>query len=974
MIEELEKLQLSLDGELLTDYSSRIFYATDASMYFEMPLAVCYPKGTSDIKKLIAFALDQKITLIPRAAGTSLAGQVVGSGIVVDVTKHLNKIIELNVPEKFVVVEPGVVLDELNIFLKPHNLFFAPETSSSSRCTIGGMVGNNSCGSHSLIYGSTRDHLISISGILSDGSEVEFKLIDAKEFQEKTKLQNFEGAIYRNINEILTDENNKQQIKNEYPDYSLKRRNTGYAIDLLMQMQPFNKEGELFNFCKLIAGSEGTLVFIEKIKLNLIRKVDMSKALVCVHLDSVIDATKANLIALNYKPVAVELIDKIILDCTKENISQRKNRFFLQGDPGAILIVEFEELTKETIISKCAEMETEMRARNLGYHFPVLYDNDANKIWSLRNAGLGLLSNVAGGKKPVPFIEDTAVNVNVLPDYIEDYQKILNKYNLQSVYYAHIGTGELHLRPILDLSDECGLKLLKQVANEVAVLVKKYKGSLSGEHGDGRLRGEFISFMIGEHNYQLLKKIKTCWDKHGIFNQGKIVDTPQMISSLRLQQKKIKHELKTVFDFSSNGGMLGALEQCGGNADCRKSNRMGGAMCPTYKATLNEKLSTRARTNLLKSFLYNYENNDTPKLEEVYEVLSLCLSCKACKAECPSNIDMTKLKSEFLQFYYDHKRINLRTKLIAGITKYNRIGSLFPSIYTKLIRNTYTSTLLKKSIGFANQRSIPSLHKQTLKQWAQSFLKNHATFTQKIKVLFFADEFTNYYDVPIGIKAIQLLSALGYPIEIAPLKESGRTYLSKGMLRKSKKIVEKNTAILFSLLSENCVLVGIEPSTILTFRDEYIDLTFGTNKDNAQYVAQHSLMIDEFIESEINQKHISKNLFTKEKLNIKLHGHCHQKVLSSTNATKQMLSFPENYYVEEIQTGCCGMAGSFGFEKEHYELSNQIGEMLLFPEVRNSKDNFVIAAPGTSCRQHIKNGTGIDTMHPIEIFYLALLK
>ena len=528
MNEKLRQLSKSLEGEFYADDTMRILYATDASAYREMPLAVAIPKSTDDIKKLIAFARAEKTSLIPRTAGTSLAGQVVGNGIVVDVSKYFTKILELNTDEKWVRVQPGVIRDELNMFLKPHGLMFGPETSTANRAMMGGMVGNNSCGSNSVVYRSTREHLLEVKALLSDGSEAEFKALNIDEFHAKCEGDSLESNIYKNIRSLLSNYENQQEIKKEFPKKSIERRNTGYAVDVLLNSAPFIAGEKDFNFCKLIAGSEGTLAFLTEIKLNVVPLPPKETGLLCVHFNTIDESLRANLIALKYQPTASELIDHFILECTKDNIEQRKNRFFVQGDPGAILVVEFKKNTREEITAIAAQVEAEMRAANLGYYFPLLFGDDTKKIWNLRKAGLGLLSNLPGDDKAVPVIEDTAVDVNDLPAYIAEFNIILKKYGLYSVHYAHAGSGEIHLRPIINLKTKEGNELFRTIAEEIATLVKKYNGSLSGEHGDGRLRGEFIKQMIGEKNYQLLKEIKHSWDPENIFNPNKIVDTASM--------------------------------------------------------------------------------------------------------------------------------------------------------------------------------------------------------------------------------------------------------------------------------------------------------------------------------------------------------------------------------------------------------------------------------------------------------------
>ncbi len=967
----LMELSSNFSGDIYIDEYLRKLYSTDASAYKEMPIAVTRPKNIEDLHALIAFANKHQVSLIPRTAGTSLAGQVVGAGIVVDVSKYFTKVLKLNVEEHWVEVEPGVILDELNLMLKEHNLFFGPETSTSSRCMMGGMLGNNSCGAHSLIYGSTRDHTLAVNTILSDGSEVEFKSLSKSEYDEKCKLNTMEGAIYRKTKEILASEENRKAIISQFPEPALERRNTGYALDLLLSQSFFGSDSQDFNFSKLLAGSEGTLAFTTSIRLNLVALPPKEKVLVCVHLESVYQALEANLIALKYKPASIELMDKAIMDLTKANRNQDRNRFFVKGDPSAILIVEFAEESIIQIDSKVKAMEAAMRAASYGYHFPVVRGDDIKKVWTLRKAGLGLLSNLPGDAKPAPVIEDTAVLPAKLPAYIADFDKVLAKYNLSCVYYAHIATGELHLRPILNLKEPKDVELFHTIALESAKLVKKYRGSLSGEHGDGRLRGEFIPFMIGEHNYQLLKQIKDLWDPKHIFNPGKITDTPKMNRQLRYKAGQETKEIETIFDFSSTQGFLRAVEKCNGSGDCRKTELSGGTMCPSYMATRDEQNATRARANTLRDYITNSTKTNPFDHQEIYDSLDLCLSCKACKSECPSNIDMTKFKAEFLQHWYDEHGIPLRSRLIAYIFQINKLGMLLPQLFNFVAKNKTTSAILKKAIGFAPKRSIPVLYKTTLKSWLKA--NQYSGENNKGLVYFFADEFTNYNDVEIGITAIKLLNRLGYKVVVPKHAVSGRTFFSKGFLRKAKEIANKNVFLLAAKVSADEPIVGIEPSAILTFRDEYPEIVDKELRKQAKDLAKNALMIDEFLIREMKAGRIKKSQFSTKEVHIKLHGHCQQKAVASTKPTMQMLSFPENYYVEEIPSGCCGMAGSFGYEKEHYDLSMKVGELVLFPTIRKMAAQEIIVAPGTSCRHQIKDGVQRKALHPVEVLYNALV-
>ena len=963
-------LKQSLEGDVFTDRVQKVIYATDASSYREIPQAVTRPKNKEDIRKIIHFARQVGTSVIPRAGGTSLAGQVVGPGIVVDISKYLNKIGQFNLTERWIEVEPGVVLAELNQFLFNHGLQFAPETSTANRCCIGGMLGNNSCGLHSLIYGSTREHILEVESILSDGTNVIFKALTTAEFQDKYNgdADLLETKIYRNIRETLSDPFNQKEIRDQYPDPKVTRRNNGYALDMLLETDPFTHNGKSFNFCKLLSGSEGTLVFVTKIKLNLIALPPKYLGMVCAHFRSLEEAFYGNIVALRHMPDAIELTDDIILNCTLENIEQSKNRFFIQGNPKAILTIEFSSESEEEIQEKVKALEEDLRKEGFGYHFPLFTDKESiRKIWELRKAGLGLLSNIPGEKRNVTVIEDTSVAPDYLPAYIREFDLIIARYGLKCVYYGHIATGELHLRPLLNLKDPEDVKIYHSLAGEMAELAKKYRGSLSGEHGDGRLRGVFIPLMLGKHNYELIRKLKYTWDPHNILNPGKIVDTPPITKDLRLLMGQPTFKANTVFDYTPHGDLLRSVEMCNGSGDCRKSNLIGGTMCPSYMATRDEDKTTRARANALREFLTRPQKANVFDSKEVLQVLDHCLMCKACKSECPSNVDMAKFKAEFLQQYYDQHGFPMRSLLIAYLPRINRLGMVFRPI-TNLIT---ASNLFKKVVGFAAERSIPKLSTSTLRSW-----KEKQSFEKKLKgkVYLFADEFTNFNESHIGIKAILLLNKLGYEVVIPKHMESGRTYLSKGLVRKARQIATFNVMHLSGIVSEDTPLIGIEPSCILTFRDEYPELVEKPLQEKAKALAKNALMFEEFIVREMGKGNITSDQFSKDQKTIRLHGHCQQKAVASTLPARQMLQLPVNYSVQEIKSGCCGMAGSFGYEKEHYKLSMEIGELDLFPVVRKSQMDEIIAASGTSCRHHIEEGTGRNALHPVAVLWEALLK
>ncbi len=943
-------------------------YATDASVYQEKPLAVALPKSVEDIQQLIIFAADNNITLIPRAAGTSLAGQVVGSGLVVDISKHFNQIIEVNAQEKWVKVQPGVIRDDLNNYLKSYGLMFGPETSTASRAMIGGMVGNNSCGLHSMVWGAVRDHLLEVSVVLSDGSNAVFNQND---YADEAAQHSFKSEIVSNLIELMSDSRNRETIINNSPKASVLRRNTGYALDAMLQQKPFNPNGNHFNLCSLIAGSEGTLAFITEIKLKLIDLPPKEVGLVCIHTKSIDEALRANIIAIAHQPMASELVDKYICDFTINHPEYHKNRFFIEGDPEAILMVEFMAEDKSILEFKTAQLIEALKIAGYGYAFPVLFNEETKFAWDIRKAGLGLLRNLKGKEQPVNLIEDCAVSTDDLPDYIRDLQVVLEKYQVKASYYAHAGAGELHVEPLVDLKSAEGLSKFRGILAETVVLVKKYKGSLSGEHGDGRLRGEFIKDALGQETYQLFEKVKEIFDPKGIFNKGKITNSPPMDTHLRVTAGQGERLRNTYFDFSANDGIQRLTEKCSGSGDCRKSAISGGVMCPSYMATKLEKHTTRARANVLRQFLSNEHDQHPFVHPEIKEVMDLCISCKGCKTECPSGVDVTKLKAEFLQNYYDLKGAPFRAKMIANFSAQMRLASIFKPLFNSFYSSKTLTALANRLVGFHPDRSIPLLSKTSLKKWYKN--RENSKATSDKKVFLFCDEFTNYNDAEIGQQAILLLEALGYEVIIPKHLESGRTFLSKGFLKKASATINKNIELLYPIVTAETPLIGIEPSAILTLRDEYKDLANPKNKAKAIDLAKNVYTIEEFLVNEFKAGKISSASFGTDEKELVIHGHCYQKTLSSQKYLTDMLSIPKNYTTSLIPSGCCGMAGSFGYEKEHYEVSQQIGELILYPAVRKMENDQILVASGTSCRHQIKDATAVKALHPVEVLYQALV-
>lgn len=968
MEKELEKFALSFDGELFTDSLYQSIYATDASVYRKLPLAVAYPRSENGIKQLIRFAKECNTSLIPRTAGTSLAGQCVGNGIVVDVSKHFTDIISIDTKAKTVKVQPGVIRDELNQYLEPFGLFFGPNTSTSNRCMIGGMVGNNSSGTTSITYGVTRDKVLHLKAILSNEEEVTFKPLSRSEFIAKTKLESLEGTIYKTIYEELTSELVQNEIRKEFPKPEIHRRNTGYAIDALLETEVFGDNHEPVNLCSILCGSEGTLAFISEITLQLDELPPKYSAMVVSHYQSIENCLLDVTVAMQQKLHTCEMIDDVILSCTKENKMYKSYGYFVQGVPKALLLLELRSDSIEELNDHINELINSLDASKLSYAHPVLRDEAIQKVMDLRKAGLGLLGNMVGDRKTVACIEDTAVTLEDLPSFIGEFSELMRSFNQKAVYYAHAGAGELHLRPILNLKDEKDVIFFRKITTAVAELTKKYKGSFSGEHGDGIVRSEFLPMLVGQKNYEVLRKIKYAFDPSNILNPGKIIDPEKMDKSLRYDSLHKERVIDTFLNFDDSEGILRLAEKCNGSGDCRKSALSNGVMCPSYHASKDEKNTTRARANVLREVLTNNEDLNAFNSGDLKNVLDLCLSCKACATECPSNVDIASAKAEFLYQYQKKNGASRTNTLFAKSSIYTRIASKYPRLVNTLFTNSITSNLIKNWAGIAKERSLQNISIKSFSKALQNL--NYQDNKLNHEVVLFVDEFSNYLDSEIAFDTYFLLTRLGYDVLVIDHLDSARALLSKGFLEEAKLEVNTNISFLKDLISSEVPLVGIEPSAILGFKDEYIRLASDT--PSAKMIAANTFLIEEFLAGEIKKGKIRPDHFTKDKKVIKIHAHCHQKALGSPKATFDVLNLPQNYSVTIISSGCCGMAGSFGLEKEHYDISMKIGELRLFPAIRDTNDSVIIAANGTSCRHQIKDGTNRRSYHPVTILKEAL--
>ncbi|MFO7846108.1 MAG: FAD-linked oxidase C-terminal domain-containing protein [Balneolaceae bacterium] len=942
-----------------TDSLTRRLYATDASLYEEFPSGVAFPRNVAEIRSLVEQSESQNFSITARSAGTSLAGQTTGDGVIMDVSRYMTRILEID-PEKHIAhVQPGVIRDTLNREAAALGLQFGPDTATTNRCMIGGMIGNNSCGSFSIKHKTTREHILEVEAILSDGSHVVFKPLTNQELNEKLALETLEGTIYRGMIDLL--KKNRDKIFDHYPHPDIIRRNTGYALDRLCEMDPITPGGRPFNLAELLCGSEGTLAMTASAKLNLV-PLPTAKTLVIPQFSSIHEAMKATVEIVKWKPAAVELVDDIILDATKGNIEQSKNRFFLEGEPKCILIVQFEGDDLKELEAHSAGLAKKLKELGYGYAHPFLSEPvKMKRVWDLRKAGLGLLMGL-GRKSPSPtFVEDTAVRVEDLPDYVEEFQQILDNHNTSCVFYAHASVGELHLRPVVDTMKPEGIQTMKEIAKEVANLVKKYRGSLSGEHGDGRARAPYIETVLGSDMMPLLRRVKEIWDSEYQFNPGKILDPKPIDSDLRFSPDYQPPDVDTVFNWRKADGFDSAIEQCNGAGVCRKLAGSGGTMCPSYHATHEEKDNTRGRANLFRQ-LFSGKQADAFSSEELKEALDLCLSCKACKSECPANVDMAKMKAEFMNGYHKRNGTTAGERFFGQPEKLYPLASLFAPLTNYINKQKPTKILLEKLFGIDRRRDLPEFANQTFKSW---FRKHKSEYNDEGKrpVLLLVDVFTNYHEPGIAISACKVLRHLGYSVMMPGIWPTGRPQLSKGLLDDASEICEENLKRLFPFAELGIPIVGLEPSEILTLRDEYTDLCSDDDLEKANTIAEHTFLWEEFLTTELaatGPADIGKGE------EVQVHGHCHTKALVGNDPLVQAFKLL-GFNPVEMQTGCCGMAGSFGYQDDKYDVSMKVGEQVLFPQLRAMDENTTVCAPGFSCRHQIADGVQRTAKHPAVI-------
>jgi FAD/FMN-containing dehydrogenase/Fe-S oxidoreductase len=948
---------------IATDELTRRLYANDASMYEELPQGVAFPKSKEDICHLIRRAHREGTTITARTAGTSLAGQATGDGWVMDVSRFLNEQLEIDPQAQTARIAPGVIRDTLNRKAAEYGLEFGPDTSTTNRCMIGGMIGNNSAGSFSIKHGSTRDHIVEVDAVLSDGSYATFKPLTESELDEKLKLNSLEGHIYRGMMRLI--QKHRAEILKSYPHPEIIRRNTGYALDQLCTMQPFDPDGRLFNLAELLCGSEGTLAMTHSAKVRLV-PIDPHKVLYIPQFHSLDAAMRATVEAVKYDPAAVELVDHVILDATKGNIEHRQNRFFLEDDPSHILIIQFEGQDTEEPLRRARELQQTLEEKQFAHAHPIITDEDKmTRVWNLRKAGLGLLMGLGKDSRSPTFTEDTAVRVQDLPEYVKRFQQLLDKYDTHCVFYAHASVGELHLRPMLDLSKPEGLQKMKAMAEDIADLVHEFRGSLSGEHGDGRARAPYIEKVLGPDMLPILRQVKELWDPNYIFNPGKIVNPEPIDEDLRFSPEYRRPHVDTEFAWRDAGSFADAVELCNGAGVCRKRAESGGTMCPSYMATKEEKDVTRGRANVFRQ-VFSAQQHDGFDSKVLKKALDLCLSCKACKSECPANVDMAKLKAEFTHGWHQRNGISLRERFFGEAGSLYPLASQFPRLSNWMLKQKPVQELLDQWLGIDKERQLPTFADTPFhKIWPQ-LAEQQRNDTERNTVAMFVDLFTNYHEPQIAVAAYRILRALGYRVQLLPFHESGRPQLSKGMLHSVKKLVRENLPILLDTIEQGIPVIGLEPSELLTFRDEYLDLCPESELDRAKQAVDQIYLLDEFL-AEHNDalSKLSKPVAAGSN-RLKLHGHCHAKALMGMQPTVTALE-AAGYDVDALDTGCCGMAGSFGYEKEHYQLSMAIGGQRLFPSISDPADDAQVCAPGFSCRHQIMDGTGRTAKHPADL-------
>ena len=935
------ELEQQLEGEVRFDKVSRALYSTDASVYQIEPLGVVLPRSREDLIRLVRICAQFRCPLTMRGGGTSQAGQAIGAGLVADTSKYLNRILEVNAAERWARVEPGVVLDELNAALRPHNVRFAPDISTASRATIGGMMANNSCGARSVLYGKTIDHVLEQEVVLSDGSVVTFGPLDAAGLEAASAGESLAAQCYRAVRGVAAER--APDIERRFP--KVVRRVGGYNLD------EFIRPGRPFNLARLMVGSEGTLGVVLNARVNLV-PLPNAKAVMAIQFNDLLESLAATPVILGHRPSAVEVMDKFILDHTRQSAAlDGLRRSFIEGEPGSLLCVEFYGDRDEDLPPRMDAVERDLRSHGLGYRYHRVVDPAAQaQVWSLREAALGLSMAMKSEAKSLSFVEDTAVAPEKLRDYIERFQGIIRRHGTTAGVYAHASVGCLHVRPVVNMKTEAGVRMFEAIANDVSDLVLEFGGALSGEHGDGLVRSPFMRKMYRPEIYDAFCSIKRAFDPHGIFNPGKIVDAPPLTSNLRYGAGYVTPNPPTHFDYSDYGGLAGAVDMCSGLGACRK--KLAGTMCPSYMATQEEAHSTRGRANVLRLAMTGRLGEAGLGDQGVYSTLDLCLECRACKAECPVGVDVARFKSEFLADYWARHGTSLEARMLGNVRRVAAIGSRLAPLSNWLARTAPVRRLNERLLGIDRRRTLPAFQRRTLADLGPRA-------DDSCDAVIFNDTFTNYYEPEIGAAALDLLRAAGVRAGLASDHCCGRPQISKGLLRQAAQLAERNTDALFPHAAAGRAILFCEPSCLSAVREDAPALLRGDTRKRAEAVARASVLFEEFARTIVPRLALLSG-----PPSILLHGHCHQKSMGLVPAAKSLLSMIPGAAVVDVDSGCCGMAGSWGYARDHFEVSRAIGERRLFPAVRARQSGAVVAAAGTSCRHQIRDFTGVDAVHP----------
>ena len=971
---ELEQtLRQRVAGEVRFDPFSRVLYSTDASIYQMEPVGVVIPRSAADVQATLEVARDNRIPVLPRAGGTSLAGQTVNHAIVMDFSKYLNQVVEVNREESWARVQPGIVLDQLNRELRPYGLMYAPDPTTSSRACVGGGVGNNTCGAHSVIYGKTLDHIMELDVILADASATRFRPLNSAELEAKLSGAGLESEIYRGVRRLAQD--NDAHIRARYPN--IMRRVSGYNLDEFLAEPVGPHAGSTashgFNLSRMVVGSEGTLCVATEVKVNLVPRPTMT-ALSVAHFHDIFQASEAVSEILNHGPSSIEIMDKNVLDRSRQSLGLGQAMSLIQPDPangqnpGAILAIEFYGESEAELNAKMEGLKQDLERRRLGYACVNLLSPTAQAdVWSVRKNGLGLLMSMHGDAKPLPFVEDTAVDPETMGDFVRRFDEIVRHHGTEAAYYGHASVGCLHIRPVVSLKTQAGVNQMYAIADEISDLTLEFGGSLSGEHGDGIVRGVWNEKMFGPEIYQLFRELKATFDPDGIMNPGKIIDCPPMTENLRYGPDYRAQSLPSTLDFSIDSDFAGAVEMCNGMGACRK---LEGTMCPSYMATRDEEHSTRGRANLLRAAMSGKLPDGAITGRRLYDALDLCLECKGCRAECESGVDMAKLKYEYLDHYYQTNGLPLRNRVFGEIARLSAWGSRFAPLSNWLAASPVGRMLSGALLGVHPNRRPPPFVRQTFPQWFRQRQRTPAGYRppNAPTAVLLNDTYMNYNYPEIGQAAVALLEAAGYKVELADAPCCGRPMISKGMMDAAAANARHNVSLLHAYAGNGVPIIGCEPSCLLTLRDEYPQLVPG---EQSRTVAAQSYLIDEFL-TKLHAENRLNIPFRDTPKQILFHAHCHQRSLAGTAASLNALRLPPGYRAELTNAGCCGMAGSFGYEKEHYQLSMQIGQQSLFPAINAKGLDWQITVMGISCRQQIEHATHRPAKHLTETLAEAL--